>query len=57
VATEVVEPDGSDRAVYTPADFERFRPNTALDMLEQVPGFQISQQDQGRGLGQAARTC
>jgi len=54
VATEVVEPDGSDRAVYTPADFERFRPNTALDMLEQVPGFQISQQDQGRGLGQAS---
>ena len=51
--TEVIEPDGTDRAVYTPDDFARFKPNTALDMLEQVPGFQISQENQGRGLGQA----
>ncbi len=50
----VIEPDGSDEHIYTPEDFARFKPNTALDMLEQVPGFQISQQDQGRGLGQAS---
>src|SRR5690606_2546084 len=38
---------------YTPADFTRFAPRTALDMLNQVPGFTIAADDQGRGLGQA----
>ena len=40
--------------VYTPADFERFAPRNALDMLNQVPGFRLQQQDQARGLGQAS---
>lgn len=39
--------------VYTPADFARFAPVSALDMLREVPGFTIVAQDQGRGLGQA----
>jgi outer membrane receptor for ferrienterochelin and colicins len=41
---------------YTPADFIRFAPKTALDMLRQVPGFTIQQPDPNdlrRGLGQA----
>jgi outer membrane receptor for ferrienterochelin and colicins len=38
---------------YTPADFARFAPRNALDMLNQVPGFTIRQQVQERGLGQA----
>ena len=39
---------------YTPADFARFAPKTALDMLRQVPGFVIQQADlERRGLGQA----
>jgi hypothetical protein len=38
---------------YTPADFARFAPKNALDMLRQVPGFTIVTADQGRGLGQA----
>ena len=38
---------------YTPADFTRFSPRTALDMLRQVPGFTILEQDERRGLGQA----
>jgi hypothetical protein len=41
---------------YTPADFVRFAPKTALDMLRQVPGFTIEQPDPNdlrRGLGQA----
>jgi hypothetical protein len=38
---------------YTPADFARFAPRTALDMLNQVPGFVIQQADERRGLGQA----
>ncbi|MGF1549346.1 MAG: TonB-dependent receptor plug domain-containing protein [Sphingomonadaceae bacterium] len=40
--------------VYAPADFARFAPRTALDMLRQVPGFSISEGDTSRrGLGQA----
>src|SRR5688572_27239594 len=49
VATETLEA----RSSYTPADFARFAPRNALDMLRQVPGFSIVSQDQGRGLGQA----
>ncbi len=39
--------------VYTAEDFERYAPRTALDMLQQVPGFVIRDQIQERGLGQA----
>lgn len=42
------------RQVYSPAEFARFSPRTALDMLRQVPGFLIRQQGQERGLGQAS---
>ncbi|HET9429489.1 MAG TPA: TonB-dependent receptor plug domain-containing protein [Allosphingosinicella sp.] len=39
---------------YTPADFARFTPRNAFDMLSQVPGFSIESADnQVRGLGQA----
>ena len=39
---------------YTPADFARFAPRNALDMLNQVPGFAIVAADtERRGLGQA----
>jgi hypothetical protein len=37
-----------------PADFTRFAPKTAYDMLIQVPSFTIKSQDQERGLGQAS---
>lgn len=40
------------RKIYTPADFTRFAPKNALDMLRQVPGFQIRENEQLRGLGQ-----
>ena len=47
-------PAGSKR-VFTPADFARFAPKTAYDMLAQVPGFTIRAADeQLRGLGQAS---
>ena len=42
------------RAVYTPADFARFAPTTAYDMLVQVPSFVIRRPDTDRGLGQAS---
>ena len=38
---------------YTPQDFARFAPRTALDMLRQVPGFVIREAVVERGLGQA----
>ncbi len=39
---------------YTPADFARFAPRTALDMVRQVPGFAILTFGGGdRGLGNA----
>ena len=45
---------GANKRVYTPADFARFAPKTAYDMLVQVPGFTIRTNDTtDRGLGQA----
>lgn len=40
---------------YTPADFARFAPRTALDMVEKIPGFLIVTGTNGgeRGLGAA----
>ncbi len=39
--------------VYTRADFVRYAPRNANDMLAQVPGFTIRDSEQLRGLGQA----
>ncbi len=41
------------RQIYTPADFARYAPNNAYDMLRQVPSFQIRDNENLRGLGQA----
>jgi hypothetical protein len=38
---------------YTVADFERFAPQTALQLVQQTPGFRIDGGEQKRGLGQA----
>ena len=52
VATEAATPQGG--RTYTPADFARFAPRNALDMLNNVPGFSIDTGDtERRGLGQA----
>src|SRR5688500_307688 len=52
VATEAPTVEGG--RTYTPADFARFAPRNALDMLNQVPGFAIDAGDTSRrGLGQA----
>ncbi|MCU0729049.1 MAG: TonB-dependent receptor, partial [Sphingopyxis sp.] len=40
---------------YTPADFARFAPRTALDMVQQIPDFELSQTSGDRGLGQASQ--
>jgi hypothetical protein len=40
--------------IYTLIDFERFTPRNALDMLNRVPGFAVTNDNLGRGLGQAS---
>src|SRR5438309_2905997 len=47
-------PASASKRVYTSADFVRFAPKTAYDMLAQVPSFTIRNADQERGLGQAS---
>jgi hypothetical protein len=47
------QPSPVEAHVYTPADFNRYAPRNALDMLEQVPGFAIRAEVIERGLGQA----
>ena len=52
VATEAAAAQGG--RAYTPADFARYAPRNAFDMLERVPGFSIDEGDTDRrGLGQA----
>ena len=36
---------------YAPSFFDRYQPNTALDMVSQVPGFQLDDGDNLRGFG------
>src|SRR5689334_4369081 len=51
----VAKPAGPEKRVYTLADFARFAPKSAYDMLVQVPGFTIHSVDTSvRGLGQAS---
>ncbi len=45
---------GQAKQVYSAADFARYSPKTAYDMLARVPGFTIRSADQERGLGQAS---
>jgi len=39
---------------YAAAFFQRYRPNTALDMVAEVPGFQLDEGEDKRGFGSAA---
>ena len=43
------------RQVYEAAQFARFAPQTALDMVNQIPGFSITQVSGDRGLGEASQ--
>lgn len=43
------------RQVYEAAQFQRFAPQTALDMVRQIPGFSITQVSGDRGLGEASQ--
>ncbi|HUE78056.1 MAG TPA: TonB-dependent receptor plug domain-containing protein [Sphingomicrobium sp.] len=54
VAPAPVPAVAGSKRVFTPADFTRYAPKTAYDMLLQVPGFTIRSASQERGLGQAS---
>lgn len=41
-----------DGRTYSQADFARYSPTTAYDMVRQIPGFTIIEQEERRGLGQ-----
>jgi len=56
-ASRLPDTPAEQRQVYTPADFAQFNPRTALDMVQQLPGFSIEGSggfNQARGLGQAS---
>ena len=48
-----LEEQESTGRIFLVNDFVQYAPRNALDMLEQVPGFVVRDDDQGRGLGQA----
>ena len=55
--SRVVDAPAEQRQVYIPADFVQFSPRSALDMVQQLPGFSIESGggfNQARGLGQAS---
>src|SRR3982751_3077784 len=47
-------PIAAAKRIYTAADFARFAPKSAYDMLVQVPSFTIRSASNERGLGQAS---
>ena len=55
VATEQAAPAQADQIVkYDSAFFSRYQPNTAFDMVKQVPGFQLDDGDTSRGFATTA---
>jgi outer membrane receptor for ferrienterochelin and colicins len=45
----------SGRQIYEPSQFARFAPQTAFDMAQEIPGFEISALSTDRGLGEASQ--
>jgi len=54
-ATDLEPRNENGRQIYEAPQFARFAPQTALDMVGQIPGFQISQVSSDRGLGEASQ--
>ncbi len=50
--TAELEISSSQGRTFAPDYFEQFAPRSALDMIERIPGFQLSSGDSRRGLGQ-----
>jgi outer membrane receptor for ferrienterochelin and colicins len=43
------------RQIYEATQFARFAPQTALDMVRQIPGFSVTEVSEDRGLGEASQ--
>ncbi len=54
-APPAAEPQSAVAQSYVPADFARFAPRTALDMVRNIPDFQLIETNDDRGLGQASQ--
>lgn len=54
-AEPTVEASAAVAQTYLPADFARFTPRTALDMVRNIPDFQLAETSNDRGLGQASQ--
>lgn len=52
VSTDPVSANGT--VTYVPADFARFNPRSALDMVEKIPDFTLIAVSNDRGMGQAS---
>lgn len=55
VAADLVPRIEDGKQIYEAVAFARFGPQTALDMVRQIPGFVISQTSGDRGLGEASQ--
>ena len=45
----------ADTIVYLPSEFARFAPRTALDIVDKIPDFSLSETRDDRGLGEASQ--
>ena len=54
-ATDLQPRAENGRQIYEANQFARFAPQTALDMVSQIPGFSITQVSNDRGLGEASQ--
>lgn len=51
-AEPVAQEIRTDRVIYKPDFFANYAPTTALDMVDQVPGFSMQRESQNRGFSQ-----
>ena len=55
VSTSLQPRTENGRQIYEVSQFVRFAPQTALDMVRQIPGFSITEVSGDRGLGEASQ--
>lgn len=55
LAVGIVPAVENGRRIYTVLQFARFAPQTALDIVQQIPGFSVSNVSNERGIGEASQ--
>jgi hypothetical protein len=53
--SDLIPKSENGRQIYEASQFDRFAPQTAFDMVRQIPGFAITQVSGDRGLGEATQ--